>query len=97
MQVLRPDDSNFGLKISNRMAFPVWSLQPGTEFTARWGTDYGRARARVEIEHRGKLLARYWTDPRGGFNVKRLYDLRLQNASRNSRAWGSRSQSPSPR
>src|SRR5262249_29671303 len=60
----------------------------GEEFTALWGTGYDKGRAFVEIEHRGKLLQSFWTDPaktqvslkqpvdegmRGGFNVRVTY------------------------
>ena len=52
---------------------------------AIWGSGYDVARAFIEVEHRGKLLKSYWTDPeatqitikqqvveamRGGFTVR---------------------------
>ena len=66
-------------------AAPKWSLEPGEEFSALWGTGYDQGRAFVEIEHRHKLVQSYWTDPaatqatikqsvteamRGGFTVR---------------------------
>ncbi|HEX2747997.1 MAG TPA: alpha-2-macroglobulin family protein, partial [Verrucomicrobiales bacterium] len=69
---------------------PVWAntralvLQPGDEFSGLWGSGYDKARAFIEVEHRGKMVQRLWTDPartqqgltfkvmeehRGGFTV----------------------------
>ena len=39
-----------------------WTLEPGEEFMALWGSGYDRARAFIEIEHRGKLLQSFWTE-----------------------------------
>jgi uncharacterized protein YfaS (alpha-2-macroglobulin family) len=62
-------------------------LRPGETFTALWRTGYETGRALVSIEHRGKILQRFWTDPtvtqqkitlpvtenlRGGFLVRIL-------------------------
>ncbi|MDR2863452.1 MAG: hypothetical protein LBV54_06225 [Puniceicoccales bacterium] len=59
-------------------------FQPGDTFTALWSSGYNTARAFVSIEHRGKIIRRFWTDPartqqkitfpvteelRGGFTV----------------------------
>ena len=51
------------LRIPNLVAAPTWSLQPGESFIALWGSGYETARAFIEIEHRGKMLTAFWTDP----------------------------------
>jgi uncharacterized protein YfaS (alpha-2-macroglobulin family) len=63
LQVLAPDAKALAIKVPQVFAAPRWSLQPGEEFTALWGTGYERGRAFIEIEHRRKLIQSYWTDP----------------------------------
>jgi len=63
LNVLAPEARRFPIKIPNLVAAPKWSLEPGDEFMALWGSGYDRARAFIEIEHRGKLLQRFWTEP----------------------------------
>lgn len=38
------------------------SVEPGETFRAVWASGYENARAFVEVEHRGKLIQRFWTD-----------------------------------
>ena len=40
----------------NLVAAPKWTLEPGEEFMALWGTGYDKGRAFVEIEHRRKIV-----------------------------------------
>ena len=54
--VLEPGREQFTVKIPNFVGAPKWSLEPGDEFMALWGTGYDKARAFVEVEHRGKIL-----------------------------------------
>ena len=61
LRVLDPSADRLDIKVADVLAAPTWSLQPGEEFVAVWGSGYDRARAFVEIEHRGEWLARYWT------------------------------------
>ncbi len=61
LQVLDPDATKLAIKIPNIVAAPQWSLEPGGEFSAVWGSGYDQARAFVEIEHRRKLVQSYWT------------------------------------
>jgi hypothetical protein len=63
MQVLDPEANRLNLKLPNLVASPGWSVQPGDEFMAVWGSGYDSARAFVEVEHRGKLLQSFWTKP----------------------------------
>jgi uncharacterized protein YfaS (alpha-2-macroglobulin family) len=88
IRVLKPDDAKLALKIPNLFAAPKWTLEPGEEFRALWGTGYDKGRAFIEVEHRGKKLQSFWTDPaktqvsvkqaidesmRGGFTVRVTY------------------------
>src|SRR5262249_46082584 len=61
LQVLKPGDTRLAIKVPNLLAAPEWELQPGQEFMALWGTGYDEGRAFIEIEHRHKLIERYWT------------------------------------
>lgn len=85
IRVLKPDDATLALKVPHLFAAPKWSLEPGEEFSALWGTGYDKGRAFIEIEHRGNKLQSFWTDPaktqvkvaqqineamRGGFTVR---------------------------
>ncbi len=63
LQVLDPDAGKLNLKLPNLVASPPSTLEPGQEFLAVWGSGYDSARAFVEIEHRGKLLQSFWTEP----------------------------------
>jgi len=88
VRVLKPDDPKLTLKLPHLFAAPKWTLEPGEEFTALWGTGYETGRAFVEIEHRGQKLQAFWTDAnktqvkltqavteqmRGGFTVRVTY------------------------
>ncbi|MEX0702968.1 MAG: MG2 domain-containing protein, partial [Planctomycetales bacterium] len=64
LQVVRPDADKLAIKIPFLLAAPQWSLEPGGEFAAVWGSGYDAARAFVEIEHRGKVVRSFWTDRR---------------------------------
>ena len=61
MRVLNPSASKFGIRIPYLVEAANWMREPGQEFLAVWGTGYGSGRALIEIEHRGKILQRYWT------------------------------------
>ncbi len=85
LQVLDPAAKKLAVKVPQVFAAPKWSLEPGEEFSALWGTGYDKGRAFIEIEHRHKLVQSYWTDAaatqatikqsvseamRGGFTVR---------------------------
>jgi len=85
VQVLDPDAKKLGIRVADLLKGPAWSLEPGGEFMAVWGTGYEQGRAFVEIEHRGEILESYWTPAdrtqvqieqevteamRGGFTVR---------------------------
>src|SRR5207247_7761413 len=63
IQVLKPSAAKLALKIPHLVAAPEWSVEPGQEFKALWGTGYDSGRAFIEIEHRHNLVRRFWTQP----------------------------------
>ncbi|HSA00536.1 MAG TPA: alpha-2-macroglobulin family protein [Candidatus Paceibacterota bacterium] len=63
LQVLDPQASKLAFNVPNLIAAPQWETFPDNEFTAFWGTGYDRGRAFIEIEHRNKVLRRFWTEP----------------------------------
>ena len=62
LTVLAPNAKTFPIKVPDFVAAPKWSLQPGDEFMALWGSGYDHARAFIEIEHRGKMIQAFWTE-----------------------------------
>ncbi len=60
--VIDPAASDFAVKIPNHVSAKSWSVQPGEEFVAVWGTGYDKGRAFVELEHRGQVFKSWWTD-----------------------------------
>jgi uncharacterized protein YfaS (alpha-2-macroglobulin family) len=84
IRVLKPDDTKLAIKVPHVFDGPKWSVEPGEEFMALWGTGYDEGRAFIEIEHRHRMIQRFWTKPgqtqqpirqavteamRGGFTV----------------------------
>ncbi|MBI3418239.1 MAG: hypothetical protein HY043_23360, partial [Verrucomicrobia bacterium] len=63
IQVLDPGVNKLAIKIPHLLAAPEWSREPGQDFVALWGTGYDTGRAFIEIEHRGKMIQRFWTKP----------------------------------
>jgi uncharacterized protein YfaS (alpha-2-macroglobulin family) len=63
LRVLDPAAEKLNLKIPSLLAAPKWQCEPGEEFMALWGTGYDTGRAYIEIEHRGKMIQKYWTRP----------------------------------
>ena len=62
LTVLKPDGKTLPIRIANLVAAPKWSLEPGEEFMALWGTGYAKGRAFLEIEHRRKVVQAFWTE-----------------------------------
>ena len=61
LRVLSPQAEKLDFKVPDLFAAPQWSAEPGDEFSALWGTGYNTGRAYIEIEHRGKLIQKFWT------------------------------------
>lgn len=85
LKVLDPGAEKLAIKLPNVYATPAQTVEPGSEYTAVWGTGYDKARAYIEVEHRRKVLRAWWTKPnqtqiqikqeiteamRGGFTVR---------------------------
>jgi len=62
IMVLDPTDSTFTVPIPNLVKVRSATLEVGDTLEALWGTGYEEGHALVEIEHRGKIVKRYWTD-----------------------------------
>lgn len=61
LQVFNPTAKKFTSPIPNVVSAPTWNLEPGSTFTALWGSGYETSQAFVEIEHRDKIIQSYWT------------------------------------
>lgn len=76
------------VKLPSNFIVEKYSVQPSETFRAHWASGYEQAQAFVEIEHRGKIIKKYWTDKnsnqslievpvteemRGGFIVHLLF------------------------
>ncbi len=68
LTLLDPSGNRFPIKIANHVSVENEKLSPGQSLRAVWGSGYPAARALVEIEHRGKIVKRYWT-PQGQTQV----------------------------
>ena len=62
LDVLKLDNKPLATRIPNLVSAPKWTVAPGTEFMALWGTGYEKARAFIEVEHRGKMVQAFWTE-----------------------------------
>ncbi len=86
--LIDPAAKSYAVKVPNALTAPKWTLEPGQEFMAVWGTGYDTGKAFVEVEHRHKILQAYWTESgktqatikqavteamRGGFTVRVSY------------------------
>jgi len=63
IEVLDLDAKKFTIQVPERFYTKQGSVEPGETFRAVWGSGYPTARVFVEIEHRGKILKSYWSDP----------------------------------
>jgi hypothetical protein len=61
LMVNKPGQKQFGTRVPFHVAIRKETLQPGEDLLAIWGTGYSAGRALVEIEHRSKVIQRYWT------------------------------------
>jgi 5-hydroxyisourate hydrolase-like protein (transthyretin family) len=60
--VVDPAAEKFPVKVPFWAGAPSLELQPGDELHALWGSGYDKARAFIEIEHRGKIVQRFWSE-----------------------------------
>ncbi|GIW84180.1 MAG: alpha-2-macroglobulin [Gemmataceae bacterium] len=86
--VVEPEAARCAIRLPQVLMAPKWSCEVGEEFLLLWGSGYESAQAYVEIEHRGRILQSFWTDPqrtqqlirqridekmRGGFTVRVIF------------------------
>ncbi|MFM2220281.1 MAG: hypothetical protein RLZZ553_29 [Verrucomicrobiota bacterium] len=62
LRVLDLKAQRFPIKIAHHLEAKSWSVEPGQEFIALWGTGYEKGRFYHEIEHRGIILRKGWSD-----------------------------------
>jgi uncharacterized protein YfaS (alpha-2-macroglobulin family) len=62
LRVLDPKAETFPIPVASHLSARSWQQEPGDTLEALWGTGYAPGRAFVEIEHRGQIVKRYWTD-----------------------------------
>ena len=79
LQVLDPKAEKLNIRIPHLFTAPSQTVEAGQEYLALWGSGYDSARAYIEIEHRGKILQSFWTDP------KRTQQTIRQNVSKSMR------------
>lgn len=63
LRVLDPDSATFPVRVPHHLSAEQWTVAPGESLQAVWGTGYDPGRALVEVEHRGKIVRRFWTEP----------------------------------
>jgi hypothetical protein len=62
VQVLQPQAARCPIKVPHLVAAQKWSVEPGEQWLAVWGTGYETGRAFIEIEHRNQMVDRFWTE-----------------------------------
>ncbi len=88
VRVLDPEADKFPVRVPHHFSMKSQIVLPGDEYVAVWGTGYDKTRVYFEIEHRGKILRKGWSDAaktqevlrfpvteahRGGFQVRLLF------------------------
>ena len=88
LRVLDPQAATFPIKIPHHFSMKSRKVLPGEEFVGLWGSGYAKGKVYFEIEHRGNILQKGWSDGtktqevlrfpvteahRGGFQVRVLF------------------------
>ncbi|MEM9646602.1 MAG: MG2 domain-containing protein, partial [Planctomycetota bacterium] len=63
LQILDTTSDRCPIRLPRVLSIESKSLQPGQTLRAIWGSGYESARVHVEIEHRGRVVQSYWTQP----------------------------------
>ena len=61
LKVIEDDAKTLGLKLPYLFLAQPKAFEPGASWKGIWGSGYDKARAFVEVLHRGKVLNKYWT------------------------------------
>ena len=84
LRVVNPAAEHLTIRLPQIVMSEKQSLEPGETLQLFWGTGYDVGRAFIEVEHRNKIVQRFWTKPaltqrllevpvteemRGGFTV----------------------------
>jgi uncharacterized protein YfaS (alpha-2-macroglobulin family) len=100
IRVIDPASTTFPIRVPHHFDAADWTLEPGESLEAVWGTGYEAGRAFVEIEHRERIVKRFWTEAgrtqqsitfpvteneRGGFTL-RVTQIRENRAHLTSRS-----------
>ncbi|MGI9518635.1 MAG: alpha-2-macroglobulin family protein, partial [Pirellulaceae bacterium] len=62
IMVLDTDSDKFNVRVPHHFDVKSWSVEPGNEFVALWGTGYDTGTALVEFEHRGDIIHSFRTE-----------------------------------
>ena len=62
LRVLDLNAKRFPIKVAHHFDAKSWLVEPGEEFVAVWGTGYDEGRFYYEIEHRGIIVKKGWSD-----------------------------------
>ncbi len=54
--------AKFPIKVAHYLSAKSWTVKPGDEFIALWGTGYDVGQFYYELEHRGKIIRNGWSD-----------------------------------
>lgn len=61
LKVLDPQAPKWSVRLPHDFNVEKQSVEPGETLRALWSSGYDQAQAFIEIEHRGKMIKRYWT------------------------------------
>ncbi len=62
IMVIDPTSCTFNVPITNLVKVKSSTIEVGDTLEAIWGTGYQEGHAFVEIEHKGNIVQKYWTD-----------------------------------
>ncbi|MGA1871839.1 MAG: alpha-2-macroglobulin family protein [bacterium] len=71
IMVMDPEAPKFNVSIPNYVQVKSTTVKVGDTLKAVWGTGYEEGYAFIEIEHRGEIVKKYWTD---GQNTQQLIE-----------------------
>jgi uncharacterized protein YfaS (alpha-2-macroglobulin family) len=79
LRVLDLTAPRFTTKVPHFFTVKSWTVEPGTEFVALWGTGYEVGQFYYELEHRGKIIRKGWSD---GSNTQELIRVAITEEHR---------------
>lgn len=79
LEVFDPAATSWPVKVPHRLRVEKESLQPGDKLQAVWSSGYDAARVLFEIEHRGQIIKRAFSD---GKRTQMAFELDVTEAMR---------------